>query len=147
VAVAATPEDVDALAIPRGSAVGVVCQTTLSADVVQKVMEALRARYPVLETGAGAGVCTATRDRQDAVRRFVASGGDGVLVLGSETSSNTRRLVEIARGAGAAAWRAVDAAEVAKLDFKGVRRLGVTSGASTPEDVFADVMANFQIRA
>ena len=74
VAVAATPEDVDALAIPRGSAVGVVCQTTLSADVVQKVMEALRARYPVLETGAGAGVCTATRDRQDAVRRFVASG-------------------------------------------------------------------------
>ena len=147
VAVVATPDDVEALAIPRGATVGVVCQTTLSADVVQKVVEALRARHPALETGAGAGVCTATRDRQDAVRRFVASGGDGVLVLGSETSSNTRRLVEIALGVGAAAWRAVDAAEVAALDFTGVRRLGVTSGASTPEDVFADVMANFQIRA
>ena len=140
VAVVAVPKDVAGLPFPVGEEVGAVCQTTLSGDVVRKVMEALRARHPGLVTSATAEVCTATRDRQEAVRRFVASGGDGVLVLGSASSSNTRRLAEIASESGAKTWRAVDAAEVSALDFSGVRRLGVTSGASTPEEVFADVI-------
>lgn len=140
VAVVATPDDVESLPFPAGAAMGAVCQTTLSGDVVRRVVDALRARHPALETAATAEVCTATRDRQETVRRFVALGGDGVLVLGSASSSNTRRLAEIASEAGARTWRAIDAAEVATLDFSGVRRLGVTSGASTPEEVFADVM-------
>ena len=138
------PEDVVALPFPLGEEVGAVCQTTLSGDVVRKVMEALRARHPGLVTSATAEVCTATRDRQEAVRRFVASGGDGVLVLGSASSSNTRRLAEIASESGAKTWRAVDAAEVSAIDFAGVRRLGVTSGASTPEEVFADVIESLK---
>lgn len=138
--VVSTPEEVPALSFPDGP-VGVVCQTTLSHDTVCAVLDALRARYPRLETPAAADVCTATRDRQRAVAEFVRSGGDGVLVLGSAGSSNTNRLVEVARAAGALfAARAGTLEEVRALDFGGVRRLGVTAGASTPEDVLQGVV-------
>ena len=134
--VVSTPEEVAALPFPDGP-VGVVCQTTLSSGTVRTVLDALRARYPHLETPPAADVCTATRDRQRAVADFVCGGGDGVLVLGSIGSSNTNRLVEVARAAGAAfAARAGTLEEIRTLDFAGVRRLGVTAGASTPEDFF-----------
>ena len=137
--VVSTPDDVAALPFPEGP-VGVVCQTTLSHDAVYAVLDALRARYPRLETPAAANVCTATRDRQRAVAEFVRGGGDGVLVLGSAGSSNTNRLVEVARAAGASfAARAGTLEEVRALDFAGVRRLGVTAGASTPEDLLQGI--------
>ena len=134
--VVSTPDDVAALPFPDGP-VGVVCQTTLSSGTIRAVMDALRTRYPHLETPPAADVCTATRDRQRAVADFVRGGGDGVLVLGSMGSSNTNRLVEVARAAGASfAARAGTLEEIRALDFAGVRRLGVTAGASTPEDFF-----------
>ena len=139
--VVSTPDDVAALPFPDGP-VGVVCQTTLSSGTVRTVLDALRARYPHLETPPAADVCTATRDRQRAVANFVRGGGDGVLVLGSIGSSNTNRLVEVARAAGAAfAERAGSLEEIRALDFAGVRRLGVTAGASTPEDFFRCAVA------
>ena len=139
--VVSTPEEVAALPFPDGP-VGVVCQTTLSSGTVRTVLDALRARYPRLETPPAADVCTATRDRQRAVADFVRGGGDGVLVLGSIGSSNTNRLVEVARAAGAAfAERAGTLEEIRALDFAGVRRLGVTAGASTPEDFFRCAVA------
>ena len=139
--VVSTPEEVVALPFPEGP-VGVVCQTTLSSGTVRTVLDALRARYPHLETPPAADVCTATRDRQRAVADFVRGGGDGVLVLGSIGSSNTNRLVEVARAAGAAfAARAGTLEEIRTLDFAGVRRLGVTAGASTPEDFFRCAVA------
>ncbi len=139
--VVSTPEEVAALPFPDGP-VGVVCQTTLSSGTVRTVLDALRARYPHLETPPAADVCTATRDRQRAVADFVCGGGDGVLVLGSIGSSNTNRLVEVARAAGAAfAARAGTLEEIRALDFAGVRRLGVTAGASTPEDFFRCAVA------
>ena len=139
--VVSTPEEVAALPFPDGP-VGVVCQTTLSSGTVRTVLDALRARYPRLETPPAADVCTATRDRQRAVADFVCGGGDGVLVLGSIGSSNTNRLVEVARAAGAAfAARAGTLEEIRTLDFAGVRRLGVTAGASTPEDFFRCAVA------
>ena len=139
--VVSTPEEVAALPFPDGP-VGVVCQTTLSSGTVRTVLDALRARYPHLETPPAADVCTATRDRQRAVADFVCGGGDGVLVLGSIGSSNTNRLVEVARAAGAAfAERAGTLEEIRALDFAGVRRLGVTAGASTPEDFFRCAVA------
>lgn len=142
VAVVGRREEVAALDFPVDSPLGVVCQTTLSSDRVQAVLEALRARYPQLETSPSADVCTATRDRQNAVRDFVrgAAGAVGVLVLGSASSSNTGRLVEIAESAGARAWRAVNEAELAALDFSGLDVLGVTSGASTPESFFTHAL-------
>ena len=128
--------EVAALPFAPGEPVGAVCQTTLSEESVRTVIGALAARYPRLETTPASDACTATRDRQEAVRAFVAAGGDGVLVLGSASSSNTRRLAETAAAAGARAWRASSVAEFARLDFTGVSRLGVTSGASTPEAFF-----------
>ena len=136
--------DVATLPFPAEGRLGVVCQTTLSSDVVQRVLSALRARYPRLIEPAAAETCTATRDRQTAVRAFVQAGDPattGVLVIGSATSSNTARLVEIAREAGAVAWRVEGADDLAGKDFFGLARLGLTAGASTPEAVVVDVAA------
>ena len=141
VAVAKDAADVAALPFPADAAIGAVCQTTLSGETVRAVLAALAARYPRLETTPAADACTATRDRQEAVRAFVAGGGGGVLVLGSASSSNTRRLAETAVAAGARAWRAADARELAAIDFSGTEVLGVTSGASTPEDFFRAALA------
>ena len=133
--VVASPEDVAALPYPESSPLGVLCQTTMSSGTVRTVLDALKARYSRLEPPPAADICMATRDRQRAVDAFVRGGGDGVLVLGSAGSSNSNRLVEVARAAGAAfAARAGTLDEVRAIDFAGVGRLGVTAGASTPEN-------------
>ena len=139
--VVASPEEVASLPYSADAPLGVLCQTTLSSGTVRAVLDALKARYPHVETPPAADICTATRDRQQAVAAFVRGGGDGVLVLGSEGSSNTNRLVEVARAAGASfAARAGSLEAVRALDFAGVRRLGVTAGASTPEDFLERVV-------
>lgn len=130
-------------ALPHESAcpVGVVCQTTLAAEMLDPILARLKARYPRLETVPASETCTATRQRQQAVKDFVAHGGDGVLVLGSRTSSNTARLAECAQSAGAKFVACVATLDdVRALDFRDVARLGVTAGASTPEELFSDVM-------
>ena len=121
------------------ASVGVVAQTTMNADEVARQVAELRGRHRV-ETQAE--VCQATKARQDAVRRFAGRGGDGraVLVLGSRTSSNSRRLAEVAADAGAKAFLAASMDEVRALDLSGVGRLGVTSGASTPERLFEEAV-------
>ena len=111
---------------------GVVSQTTMNADEVAEIVERLRGEHEV-ETMAE--VCNATKVRQDAVKAFA---GDALLVLGSANSSNTRRLCEVAKCART--YRAGSLDEVKALDFSGVDVLGVTSGASTPEDFFSAVM-------
>lgn len=115
---------------------GVVSQTTMNADEVADVVEKLRGEYEV-ETMAE--VCNATKARQDAVKAFV---GDALLVLGSVNSSNTRRLCEVAKCAKV--FRAGTLDEVKAIDFSGVSVLGVTSGASTPENFFTDVIEYLQ---
>ena len=114
--------------------VGVVAQTTMNADDVARQVAELKKRYAV-ETAAE--VCRATKERQDAVRKFR---GDAVLVLGSRTSSNSKRLAEVARESGAQAFLAGTMDEVRALDFTGVETLGVTSGASTPERFFMEAI-------
>ena len=134
-------KDVAALPFPAEGPLGVVCQTTLSSGVVQRVLSALRARYPQLIEPLAAETCTATRDRQAAVRAFVQAGDPattGILVIGSANSANTTRLVEIAREAGADAWRVDGVDGLAGIDFSGLARLGLTAGASTPENVVRD---------
>ena len=116
----------------RAAAVGVVSQTTMNADEVREIVDELR-RHCTVE--AAAQVCGATKERQDAVKAY---GGDAVLVLGSGNSSNTRRLCEVAP---CRAFRAGTMDEVKAIDFGGVRRLGVPSGASTPESFFAEAVA------
>ena len=141
VRVVGNADEIEEIDFPVDAAVGVLCQTTFDAAAAADMVKALSSRFARLEKPAAADVCTATRDRQDAVRSFIRSGGDGVLVLGSAGSSNTARLLEIARDAGV--WfvaRAATVDEVARLDFAGVARLGVTAGASTPESLLAEVL-------
>ena len=124
-----------------GRRIGVVSQTTMDADEVRRQTAELAKSFDV-ETAAD--VCLVTKERQDAVRAFCGGGGgDGglaVLVLGSRTSSNSRRLAEVAAKCGARAFMAGSVDELRALDFSGVARLGVTSGASTPERFFEEAM-------
>ena len=127
----------------EGGKIGVVSQTTMNADEVERQVAELRKTYDV-ETMAE--VCTATRDRQNAVKTFCLKGtgnrerGTGVLVLGSESSSNSKRLKEVAEQNGAKAFMAGTMDELKAIDFSGVERLGVTSGASTPERFFMEAV-------
>ena len=114
---------------------GVVSQTTLNADEVASSVAQLKTSHDV-ETMAE--VCHATKERQDAVKAF---DGDALLVLGSANSSNTKRLCEVAR---CRTFRAGTLDEVRGQDFTGVGRLGVTSGASTPEDFFDAVIRELE---
>ena len=132
--------------ISKGQKIGVVSQTTMNADEVARQVAELKKRYDV-ETMAE--VCQATKERQDAVRRFCRNGElkiengkceRGVLVLGSKTSSNSKRLAEVAAQNGAKAFLAGSLAEVKAIDFSGIGTLGVTSGASTPERFFMEAV-------
>ena len=126
----------------RGGKVGVVSQTTMNADEVAEKVAELRGKYEV-ETMAE--VCHATKERQEAVRAFcrrAAEKGEsfGVIVLGSAKSSNCRRLKEVAEAGGARAFQAGTMDELERISFEGIERLGVTSGASTPERFFDEAV-------
>ena len=141
-AVVASESDLADLPFTRATAVGALCQTTFDGEAAAQLLATLSARCPQLRRPAAAAICTATRDRQEAVRAFVRHGGDGVLVLGSAESSNTRRLAEVACLAGARrVVRAATLDEVAASDFGGISRMGVTAGASTPETFFQSVLS------
>ena len=111
---------------------GVVSQTTMNADDVAEIVSVLAEKFEIEST---AEVCNATKERQDAVKAFA---GDALLVLGSANSSNTRRLSEVAR---CKTFRAGTLDEVRALDLSGIRHLGVTSGASTPESFFEEALS------
>jgi 4-hydroxy-3-methylbut-2-en-1-yl diphosphate reductase len=118
--------------IPDPSDVSYLTQTTLSVDETNEIIAALRERFPDLQGPPKEDICYATQNRQDAVKE-VARRADLVLVIGSANSSNSRRLVEVARAAGAPAHLVDDESEVEPDWLEGVQTVGLTSGASAPE--------------
>ncbi|MFH1748649.1 MAG: 4-hydroxy-3-methylbut-2-enyl diphosphate reductase [Planctomycetota bacterium] len=127
----------DLLAIEKGV---ILTQTTLSQDDTGEIVAALRQRYPQLELPPSEDICYATQSRQDAVKELCRQ-VDLLLVVGSTNSSNSRRLVEVAHRQGVAAHQ-IDGPDDLDADWlTGVDNVGVTSGASTPEDVVQDVLA------
>jgi 4-hydroxy-3-methylbut-2-enyl diphosphate reductase len=120
--------------------VAVVMQTTLSQAEAGEVLGALRHRFPGLKTPPNSDICYATTNRQEAVRQL-SEKVERVLVLGARNSANTNRLVEVARKAGTIAELLPDMDSLEKVDFAGVKRVGVTAGASTPESFLDAVMA------
>ncbi|MDX6266147.1 MAG: 4-hydroxy-3-methylbut-2-en-yl diphosphate reductase [Frankiales bacterium] len=123
------------------SRVAYLSQTTLSVDETNVTVDALRERFPLLQGPPSADICYATQNRQTAIK-MVASDSQLVLVVGSRNSSNSVRLVEVALGAGAtAAYLVDDASEVLPEWLDGVETVGVTSGASVPDDLVEGVLA------
>ena len=134
-----TPEDAERLEIAPQEKLAALTQTTLSVDEVQATLEVLRRRFPHLETPRKEDICYATTNRQSAIREL-ARRCDLVLVVGSTTSSNSNRLREVAESLGAEAHRIIAPSEVRdswRTDFATV---GISSGASTPEDLVQDVI-------
>jgi 4-hydroxy-3-methylbut-2-enyl diphosphate reductase len=116
-------------------------QTTLSVDETTETVAALRDRFPTLIDPPSDDICYATQNRQLAVKE-IASDADLVLVVGSQNSSNSVRLVEVAKDSGAAeAYLVDDASEIDEHWLTGVGTVGVTSGASVPEELVSGVLA------
>ena len=124
----------------NGKPVAVITQTTLSLDDVAETVDALADRYGDLRRPAADDICYATQNRQDAVKAMADAGATLILVIGSETSSNARRLVEVAQRWGAQALL-IDGESGLDPDLlEGRKTVGLTAGASTPEELVALVL-------
>lgn len=134
-----TPEDAEALVLPRHEKLAVLTQTTLSVDEVQQTLAVLRRRFPHLESPKKEDICYATTNRQAAVRDL-AGVCDLILVVGSQTSSNSNRLREVAASCGIPAFLIMGPSEVRPEWRTEYAVIGVTSGASTPETLVEDVL-------
>jgi 4-hydroxy-3-methylbut-2-enyl diphosphate reductase len=140
------PEDVHKVTVRDPSKVVWLSQTTLSVDETMERVDALRERFPDLQNPPSDDICYATQNRQVAVKAM-APECDLVLVVGSRNSSNSKRLVEVARQAGAPASYLIDyATEIDPEWLTGVETVGVTSGASVPEVLVEQVLAHLAER-
>ncbi|MFZ2260369.1 MAG: 4-hydroxy-3-methylbut-2-enyl diphosphate reductase [Luteococcus japonicus] len=128
-----TPDDVDSVDLPTDKPIVWLSQTTLSVDETMETVNRLKTKFPLLESPPSDDICYATQNRQLAVKQ-IAAHSDLVIVVGSQNSSNSVRLVEVALEAGAkAAYRVDNADEIDDAWLEGVNNVGVTSGASVPE--------------
>jgi 4-hydroxy-3-methylbut-2-enyl diphosphate reductase len=130
--------DVPRVRVQRRDRVACVTQTTLRPQDVEPLIEALRKRFPALALPACADVCYATRSRQAAIEEL-ARRVDIVLVVGDLTSSNSRRLCEAAAATGCPAYLIPHAAALKESGLEGATTIGVSAGASTPDDLVIDV--------
>jgi 4-hydroxy-3-methylbut-2-enyl diphosphate reductase len=135
-----TVADVAAVTVRDPDRLAVVTQTTLSVDDTREIVDAIRTRFPTVRLPAKDDICYATQNRQTAVKAL-ARESDYVLVIGSPTSSNANRLVEVARNAGGRAALVDDVHGIDPAALRDVRVVGVTAGASTPESLVQDLIA------
>ena len=133
-------DEVDDIDVADPERVAYLTQTTLAVDETALVVEALRERFPALAGPHTDDICYATQNRQDAVRAL-ARDCDIVLVVGSQNSSNSRRLVEVAERAGSRSQLIERADDIRPELLRDVRRVGLTAGASAPEELVEGVVA------
>jgi 4-hydroxy-3-methylbut-2-en-1-yl diphosphate reductase len=138
-------EDAEQVSPAQEERLAYVTQTTLSVDDTAEIVEALRRRFPRIEAPNTEDICYATTNRQRAVKRMLA-GVDLLLVIGSRNSSNSNRLVEVARAGGVDAHLIDDEGEIDEAWLEGVETVGVTSGASAPESLVGRVVSWFRAR-
>lgn len=139
-------EDVEAVAhitVPDPERVAVITQTTLSVDETREIMDAVRRKFPSVRTPARDDICYATQNRQDAVRDL-ARHCDVIVVVGSPNSSNSLRLRELAEQAGVRSYLVDDADQLLPAWLEGAQRVGVTSGASSPETLTQAIVARLR---
>ena len=138
-------EDVATLDLPAGTPVAYITQTTLSVDETAEIITALRARFPEIRGPRREDICYATSNRQWAVKEMLPE-IDLLLVIGSKNSSNSNRLVDVARAAGVDAYLVDDASGIDVSWLDGIETVGVTSGASAPERLVIGVCDWFRER-
>lgn len=141
----ATVEEALALEVPDSGRVAAVTQTTLSVDDTAEIMAALKRRFPALVTPKTDDICYATQNRQNAVKELVEV-SDAILVVGSKQSSNANRLVEVARTRGSRAYLVDSLKDVESPMLSGVRTLGLTASASSPEWLVEQIISSFAER-
>ena len=134
-----TVDDVEALSFPEDAELAFLTQTTLSVDDTAKVVQALRARYPGIVGPKAEDICYATSNRQAAVKQ-IAPASDLVLVIGAPNSSNSLRLVEVAERCGTEARLIQRGADIDPAWLEGVGTVGLTAGASAPEELVREVI-------
>src|SRR6185312_2629693 len=143
ITVVESPEDAARVKVKNPHKMAYVTQTTLSLYDAQRIIDALKARFPHIKAPPKEDICYATTNRQNAVAE-VGPEVDLVLVIGSRNSSNSQRLVETAHQAGKAAYLIDDQTELDPSWFDGVETVLITAGASAPEHLVQDLVARLQ---
>ncbi len=132
-------DEVDHLEVLDPARVAYLTQTTLSLNDTKEIIERLRRRYPLIKGPASEDICYATQNRQGAVLELAAK-AEIILVVGSSNSSNSCRLVEVAQSAGVPAYLIDGIEDIQKSWLTGIRVVGLTAGASAPEDLVERVI-------
>jgi 4-hydroxy-3-methylbut-2-enyl diphosphate reductase len=135
--------DVATLLVPQTEKLAYVSQTTLSVDDTAAIVIALKTRFPLIKEPKKGDICYATQNRQDAVK-VMSTQVDIAIVVGSPSSSNSNRLVEVAKNKGVAAYMVDDASEIQAHWLEGTQRVGVTAGASAPDVLVQAVIARLK---
>ncbi len=137
------PKDVEALDIPDGAEIAYITQTTLSTDDTRAVIEALKTRFPQIKGPDVRDICYATQNRQTAVRKL-ANMSELILVVGAKNSSNSNRLREIGLELGKPSHLIDDADGLDPAWLEGISTLGVTAGASAPDELIDELIAKLK---
>ena len=137
--VVGSPEEVESVTLPDPNRVAYLTQTTLSLDETRDIISALRKKFPNIKGPAAQDICYATENRQVAVKH-VASDADLLLVVGSDNSSNSKRLVEVARSLGTGAHLIDNYRNIQPQWLNGVKTVALTAGASAPEHLVEEAM-------
>lgn len=137
--VVGSPDEVEELIVPDPNRVAYLTQTTLSLDETRGIIEALKQRFPNIKGPAAQDICYATENRQTAVKE-VARDADLLLVVGSTNSSNSNRLVEVARNLGTRAYLIENYRAISSIWLEGVKTVALTAGASAPECLVEEVI-------
>ncbi|HVX61341.1 MAG TPA: 4-hydroxy-3-methylbut-2-enyl diphosphate reductase [Pirellulales bacterium] len=140
-----TVEDVDRLDPPDAEKVAYLTQTTLSVDEVQTIVDRLRRRFPACVGSPKEDICYATQNRQEALKALLPR-VDVAVVVGSRNSSNSNRLVEVAREAGVRAYLVDDAEELDSAWFEGCDSVLISAGASAPEELVQQCVSELRRR-
>jgi len=139
------PEDVSKLELTNTENVAYITQTTLSLDDTSEIIAALKEKFPSIQDPKKEDICYATTNRQTAVKAL-AEKVEMVLIIGAPNSSNSRRLVEVARKVGCRSVLIQRATEIDWEWFEGIKAVGISAGASAPEILVEEVMDGFQER-
>ncbi|CAN5199228.1 4-hydroxy-3-methylbut-2-enyl diphosphate reductase [soil metagenome] len=140
-----TEADVDALEVPDREKIAYISQTTLSVDETRTIINRLREKFPAIIGPRTDDICYATTNRQAAVKQM-ASECDLVLVIGSQNSSNSQRLVDVARDSGTDSYLIDNESQLQDAWLDGKRVVGISSGASAPEELVSRLVAYFADR-